>query len=222
MPATLDGPLLHRRAVLGGLLAAPLAWIGCANATPASRVLTAAQIRGPFYPHAPPRESDADLTRLAGNARAKGAIIEVRGRVLDLRGKALPGAAVELWQANAAGRYDHPADSASSGPLDPGFQGWGKVIADTQGRFRFLSIVPGTYLAARDWRRPPHLHFKIGTQDGRSVTTQTYFGGDPLNAKDGILQALTAAEQRGVIIDFKPGDSGTQVGHVDFILPATA
>ncbi|MGK0361878.1 MAG: protocatechuate 3,4-dioxygenase beta subunit [Bradymonadia bacterium] len=220
--STLFTQPIHRRAVLGGILISPLALLGCAKAKTTPRVLTAAQTRGPFYPSTPPRESDADLTRLAGQPRAQGAIIEVRGRVIDLQGRPLPGAQVELWQANAAGRYNHPADRASSGALDAGFQGWGKVIANGDGGFRFLSIVPGSYLAARDWRRPPHLHFKIGATDGRTVTTQTYFGGDALNAKDGILQALSAAEQRGVIIDFKPGDSGAQVGHVDFILPARA
>lgn len=221
MSAVFTQPI-RRRSVLAGILASPFALLGCASAASPKRVLTAAQTRGPFYPSTPPRESDADLTRLAGQARAKGTVIEVRGRVIDLRGRVLPGAQVELWQANMAGRYDHPADRASSGALDAGFQGWGKVIADGDGLFRFLSIVPGTYLAARDWRRPPHLHFKIGMTDGRTVTTQTYFAGDALNAKDGILQALTPAEQRGVIIDFAPGDAGAQVGHVDFILPASA
>lgn len=223
MVFNVDAPI-RRRAVLGGILTAPLAWLGCAAATPSAdaRVLTAAQTRGPFYPSTLPRESDADLTRLAGQARAQGAVIEVRGRVIDVRGRALGGAQVELWQANAAGRYDHPADAGSSAALDAGFQGWGKVIADAEGGFRFLTIVPGTYLAARDWRRPPHLHFKIGVADGRAVTTQTYFKGDALNAKDAILQSLSPAERRGVTIDFKPGDNGAQVGAVDFVLPARA
>lgn len=211
----------HRRAVLASLLAAPAA-LACTSATrrPIPKVLTPGQIEGPFYPTIPPIESDADLTRFAGQARAQGTVIAVEGRVFDSRGNRLTGAVVELWQANAAGRYAHPRDSEQSGPLDPGFQGWGKVQTDAQGQFRFLSIIPGTYLAARDWRRPPHLHFKIASPAGPRVTTQTYFGGHPLNAKDGILQRLSAAEQRSVTIDFSAGTQGAQRGSVDFVLPA--
>lgn len=207
---------LTRRAVLGGLVAAPFI-IGCARAQ--SLVLTPAQIEGPFYPAVPPPESDTDLTRIAGREAAKGPIIEVSGRVFDHRGKLVPGAIVELWQANAAGRYDHPQDGDTSGPLDHGFQGWGKAKAADDGRFRFRTIVPGTYLAARDWRRPPHLHFKIAAPTGAQVTTQTYFGGHPLNAKDGILQALSPAQQQRVVIDFKAALNGAQAGTVDFYLP---
>lgn len=206
-----------RRAVLGGLIAAPFV-ITRAHAW--QPLITPKQIEGPFYPTTPPLESDADLTRLAGQTQAAGEVFEVFGRVFDHRGALIPGARVELWQANAAGRYAHPADGEASGPLDPGFQGFGAVEVKADGAYRFRSVMPGTYQAARDWRRPPHLHFKVHAPSGARITTQSYFAGHPLNAADGILQAIEPALRPRVIVDLKKGESGAKAGRLDFYLPA--
>lgn len=210
---------LTRRAALGAVIAAPAVIIRAARATPAP-VATPAQIEGPFHPGDAVPERDADLTRIKGRPAAKGRIIQVKGRVLDHHGRPVSAARVELWQANAAGRYAHPRDSDASGPLDPGFQGWGEVVTGAAGVFSFRSIIPGTYAAAPGWERPPHLHFKVAAPGGARLTTQTYFGGHPLNAKDGILQALTAAEQRAVTIDFAQGLDGALEGRFEVRLGA--
>ena len=106
---------------------------------------TAESPLGPFYPLHPPAESDADLTRLAGHAnRARGTVIELTGRVRDLRGNPIAGAQMELWQANAAGRYTHELDPAIA-PLDPDFQSYARLTTGADGAYRIVTIKPGGY-----------------------------------------------------------------------------
>ncbi|HET9230050.1 MAG TPA: hypothetical protein VFO00_02100, partial [Vitreimonas sp.] len=95
------------------------------------------------------------------------------------------GARLELWQANAAGRYAHPRDT-SSAPLDANFQGYALLQTDAAGRFSIVSIKPGAYGAGQG-RRTPHLHWKIES-GARRLTTQMYFPGEALNDSDGILR----------------------------------
>lgn len=145
--------------------------------------LTAAQMEGPFYPRARPADQDWDLTRLPGRSgRAAGQVIEVTGRVLDARDRPIPGAKLDLWQANSHGRYMHPGDGDDSGPLDPNFQGSAVITAGADGRYRFRTIKPAAYGA-----RPPHIHFTISGRN-RPLTTQMYFPGEPLNVRDGVLR----------------------------------
>ena len=104
---------------------------------------------GPFYPPKKPSDSDADLTQVAGRAgRAQGTVLYVTGRVLDISGKPCPAHRFELWQANAFGRYIHPADSESSGPVDPDFQGYGSLRAGSDGHYRVKTIKPPPYSGA--------------------------------------------------------------------------
>ena len=117
----LPPPLRAGRARLGGSVA-----LGGPALALQARAPTAESPMGPFYPLNRLAENDADLTRLAGRpARAQGEVIELTGRVLDLRGNPIAGARLELWQANAAGRYMHEADPATA-PLDPDFQGFAR------------------------------------------------------------------------------------------------
>jgi protocatechuate 3,4-dioxygenase, beta subunit len=160
---------------------------GCARAQTAL-ARTPAQTEGPYYPVDRAIERDADLTRLAGrSARALGQVIEVAGRVVDTNGAAVGAARLELWQANAAGRYAHPRDS-SSAPLDTNFQGYALLETDAAGRFSIVSIKPGAYGAGRG-RRTPHLHWKVES-GARRLTTQMYFPGEALNESDGILRSV--------------------------------
>ncbi len=141
---------------------------------------------GPFYPVQKPKEVDADLTRLTGHkVRAKGEIMEVSGRVLDRHGKPVSGAKLEIWQANAGGRYAHPGDS--HGELDPNFQGYARIAADAHGRYSFLTVKPGAY-PADGYMRAAHIHFDVTGRDDRLVT-QMYFPGDPLLSQDKIFKA---------------------------------
>jgi protocatechuate 3,4-dioxygenase beta subunit len=144
----------------------------------------------------PVRADDADLTR-QHDGEPLGERIIVSGRVLDGDGAPVRDALVEIWQANAAGRYRDPGDQHAA-PLDPNFRGAGRCVTDAEGRYRFVTVKPGAY----PWRnhhnawRPAHIHFSLfGPALGSRVITQMYFPGDPLMAHDPILGAI--ADPRG-------------------------
>jgi protocatechuate 3,4-dioxygenase, beta subunit len=144
-------------------------------------------------------DADADLTiRHAGEPL--GERIIVTGRVLDSDGRPVPDTLVEIWQANASGRYAHYVDDHPA-PLDPNFDGAGRCMTDSQGWYRFVTIKPGAY----PWRnhlnawRPAHIHFSLfGTAFTQRLVTQMYFPGDPLFAQDPIFNSIPdpAARQR--------------------------
>lgn len=136
---------------------------------------------------------DADLTRNAGTGgEAIGERLIVTGRVLDAQGAPVTGTLVEVWQANAAGRYIHQKDDHPA-PLDPNFLGVGRCHTDDRGVYRFTTIRPGAY----PWRnhpnawRPAHIHFSVfGRAIVSRLVTQMYFPGDPLQPLDPILSAV--------------------------------
>jgi protocatechuate 3,4-dioxygenase beta subunit len=148
---------------------------------------------GPFYPIARPTDSDVDLTWVKGRtARAAGQVIEVSGHVYDVKGNAIPGATIELWQANAAGRYDHPSDPATAA-LDPNFQGYATLRADAKGEWRIVTIKPGGYDSPIG-HRPPHIHFDLRSERSRNIA-QMYFPEEADgNANDLLYKALKADE----------------------------
>jgi protocatechuate 3,4-dioxygenase beta subunit len=153
------------------------------------RPLTAESAMGPFYPLDVPADHDADLTWLKGHAkRAAGQVIEITGRVFDQRGNPIPGARLDLWQANAAGRYMHPSDIATA-PLDPNFQGFASIASDSKGDWRIVTIKPGGYDSPIG-HRPPHVHFDIRGRTHRNIA-QLYFPEEAEgNAKDSLYKAL--------------------------------
>lgn len=148
---------------------------------------------------------DADLTRNAATgAEAIGQRSIVTGRVLDKEGSPVPGALLEIWQANAAGRYIHRNDQWP-GPLDPNFLGIGRCRTNADGVYRFLTIRPGAY----PWRnhpnawRPAHIHFSVlGPSWTNRLVTQMYFPDDPLLAQDPILNAVPAAGRPRLIATY--------------------
>lgn len=150
---------------------------------------TAESPMGPFYPLRPLAEADADLTRLAGHSsRASGTVIELTGRVRDLRGNAIAGARMDLWQANAAGRYMHELDPATA-PLDPDFQGFARLVTGPDGAYRIVTVKPAGYDSPIG-HRPPHLHFDLRGRTHRSIA-QMYFPEDSEgNARDTLYRAL--------------------------------
>ena len=181
---------MSRRVFTGaGLATAGLLIASSARAM--QRAATAESPMGPFYPTLHPADADADLTWLKGHsARAAGQVIEVSGRVFDVRGNALPGVTMELWQANAAGRYDHPSD-ISKAPLDPHFQGFASIRTDAEGNWRIVTIKPGGYDSPIG-NRPPHIHWDIRSQKTRNVA-QLYFPEEAAgNAADSLYKALGA------------------------------
>ncbi|MGV0762949.1 protocatechuate 3,4-dioxygenase subunit beta [Tistrella mobilis] len=146
---------------------------------------------------------DHDLTRNGRvNGEPLGERIVVTGRVLDDVGRPVPGTLVEVWQANAAGRYVHVAD-AHDAPLDPNFTGAGRVVTDQDGRYSFITVKPGAY----PWRnhpnawRPNHIHLSLfGRSFASRLVTQMYFPGDPLLALDPIFQATADAGARDRLV----------------------
>ena len=153
-------------------------------------LLTPPDLTGPFYPLLKPPDQDADLTTIHGKSgHPQGQVIYLMGQVLNLQGKPVKGARVEIWQANTYGRYNHPSDP-NPAPLDPNFEGFGVQITDAEGRYRFKTIKPGAYpTGIGDWWRPPHIHFDITGHTDRLVT-QMYFAGEPLNEKDKLYNGL--------------------------------
>ncbi|MFF8835436.1 protocatechuate 3,4-dioxygenase subunit beta [Streptomyces sp. NPDC015130] len=159
----------------------------------------AVELSGPVFGVTDVTETDADLT-LGHPGEPLGERITVTGRVLDRAGRPVRGQLVELWQANAAGRYAHLRDQHPA-PLDPNFTGFGRCLTDDHGAYTFTTVKPGAY----PWRnhdnawRPAHLHFSLfGTAFTQRLVTQMYFPGDPLFAYDPILQSVTddAARER--------------------------
>jgi protocatechuate 3,4-dioxygenase beta subunit len=162
------------------------------------------QILGPFYPIMSKPDRSGDLTRVpGGTGRAKGQPLIVIGRVLDPFGKPIKGANIEIWQANAGGRYAHP-DDTNPAPLDPNFQGFGTITTGTDGRYRFKTIKPSAYPIAPTRMRPAHIHFNVrGSHD--ELITQMYFEGDPYNEKDPFLQS--AFDPEALIVKLSPSRS---------------
>jgi len=160
---------------------------------------TLSETTGPVFGHAAVSASDSDLTAQHAGQPA-GERIVVSGRVLDEGGAPVCGALVEVWQANAAGRYKHKLDQHDA-PLDPNFDGCGRMVTDTDGRYQFTSIKPGAYPWGNHhnaWR-PAHIHFSLfGAGLLSRLVTQMYFPGDPLLEFDPIYNCLSdeKAKQR--------------------------
>jgi protocatechuate 3,4-dioxygenase beta subunit len=150
---------------------------------------TPPQILGPFYPVGKTPDTTGDLTHLPGKtAKAEGQVLYVTGRVLTLKGEPVRGAKLDIWQANAKGKYTHPAD-ATTMPIDPNFEGFCELKTDEEGRYQLKTIKPGSYQVSPTYWRPPHIHFTM-TGKVDMVTTQLYFENEPLNDKDPFLQSI--------------------------------
>lgn len=181
---------------------------------------TPSQTEGPFYPVRDQVDKDADMTSVRGRAdKAEGTTVLLSGVLRDAdSGLPVSGALVEFWQACSSGKYNHPNDP-NSAPLDPNFQYWAQVQTDNQGRFSLKTIKPGAYPADTDWIRPPHIHVKVHKAGYPSLTTQLYFKGESLNDADQILQKLSPAQQKLVIVDFvTPSHTEDLVGAWDIYI----
>src|ERR1700682_2719691 len=153
---------------------------------------TPEQILGPFYP-LKTLGQNADLTKVPGRpGRAAGLVLNVVGRVLNLKGEPVRNAKVEIWQANTHGRYTHPSDP-SGAPIDPNFEGSAILTTDHDGRYRFKTIKPAAYPAGPNRMRPAHIHFQVSGRQDRLVT-QMYFESDPHNDTDRFLQTAGRTE----------------------------
>ena len=162
---------------------------------------TRSELTGPVFGDSPLGRTDNDLTAHFPDP-PQGERIIVAGRILDEDGRGVPNALVEIWQANAAGRYRHSRDNHPA-PMDPNFLGAGRMITDELGNYRFVSIKPGAY----PWRnhhnawRPAHIHFSLfGSAFVTRLVTQMYFPNDPLLPLDPIINGIPDAGARARLV----------------------
>jgi protocatechuate 3,4-dioxygenase, beta subunit len=152
---------------------------------------TLTEVTGPVYGHERIGPLDDDLTA-QHDGEPLGERIIVHGRVLDGYGRPVRNSLVEIWQANAGGRYRHDGDQHPA-PLDPNFEGMGRCLTDADGRFKFITIKPGAYPWGNHpnaWR-PQHIHFSVfGRALTQRLVTQMYFPGDPLFEYDPIFNSV--------------------------------
>jgi protocatechuate 3,4-dioxygenase beta subunit len=165
----------------------------------------AGEVSGPGFGGAFVTALNADLTRNGRvNGEPIGERIVVTGRILDEYGRPLRNALVEIWQANAAGRYVHKVDQHKA-PLDPNFLGAGHCVTDEEGRYRFLTVKPGAYSWTNHFNawRPNHIHFSLfGAGFASRLVTQMYFPGDPLLRYDPIHLGVPAHARERLISRF--------------------
>lgn len=176
------------------------------------------QTEGPFYPLDWNDDIDNDLVRVRGEAAmAMGQVLHLRGRVLDLSGRPLAGSEVEIWQCDAHGVYRHPRDERGGRTRDAAFQGRGRTTTDADGAYGFRTIRPVPYTG-----RTPHIHFRIEAADGRTLVTQMYVYGEPLNERDGVLNRIRDPREReSVIVRLESADrleSKALAGVFDIVL----
>jgi protocatechuate 3,4-dioxygenase, beta subunit len=173
----------------------------------AELVPTPGQTEGPFYPVELPPDIDNDLVKVTGQAaQALGQVVHLSGRVLDIRGQPKPGSVVEIWQCDANGIYRHPR-AAGQGRIDDAFQGYGRTQVDDQGRYRFRTIRPVPYPG-----RTPHIHFAVHVPGQGRLITQMYIEGEPLNARDGVLNRIRDSQARRSVIVPLSSRQGSEPG----------
>ena len=152
---------------------------------------TLSEMTGPVFGQEAVRPNDDDLTRQCAG-EPLGERIVVSGRVLDENARPLANTLLEIWQCNAAGRYQHKNDNHDA-PLDPNFTGCGRVLTDGEGRYRFTTVKPGAYPWKNHYNawRPAHIHFSLfGPVFLTRLVTQMYFPGDPLLPYDPIFNCV--------------------------------
>ncbi|TDU68104.1 protocatechuate 3,4-dioxygenase beta subunit [Prosthecobacter fusiformis] len=182
--------------------------------------LTPRATEGPYYPDHLPLDQDNDLLQIQGKAtQAIGTVAEFGGRLLNADGQPIQDAVIELWQADNNGCYIHSRGTQRGQERDPAFQGYGKIVTNAKGEYRFRTIKPGLYTG-----RTIHWHIAVKQGDKRMLTTQLYIAGVPQNDKDGILRRTGDEAQRlSVIREFKPksADSQELVSTWDIVIGST-
>lgn len=191
-------------------------------AQPSERVGAASEVAphlsaGSFYPSTLPSDTDNDLTAVTGSAqRAAGTLLLLEGRILDAAGREVPDARIEIWHADAEGRYP-----TAGGAADTNFQGYGRTETGADGRWRFRTIKPGSSPG-----RAAHIHVRVAAPGFGSVTTQIYFEGEPANVTDPVLSAVSdPAARASLLVSLSGADEaepGVVSGRLDIVLAFNA
>jgi protocatechuate 3,4-dioxygenase alpha subunit len=180
-----------------------------------SRAVTPSQTIGPFFHRALLHEGWNDPAARG----AAGERVAIEGRVLDGDGAPVSDAMIETWQANVAGRYDHPEDRNESKPLDPNFHGFGRAATGPDGRFRLRTIKPGAVAGTGDAPQAPHINVSIFARGLlKRLVTRIYFPGEMLNEADPVLGALPVDRRATLIARAARGGAGERVLHFDIVL----
>src|SRR3954453_11799654 len=194
----LQNPRLARRRLIRG----SLAFAGTASLlrlpTSAASTLppTPRQTPGPFYPQSFPQDADNDLIHVSGHqGTAQGSITRITGRVLDLNGRPVPQARVEIWQCDANGRYHYVRDGHVDQPRDEKFQGYGATATDPVGGYPFLTIRPVPYPG-----RTPHIHFAVSGRGFERFVAQMYMADEPRNESAPVLMVVREPAARARLI----------------------
>jgi protocatechuate 3,4-dioxygenase, alpha subunit len=176
---------------------------------------TPSQTVGPFFALGMDRPGWNDLT--TGNPA--GQKIAIEGRVLDGDGAPVPDAVVEIWQANAAGRYNHPDDDQDEKPLDPKFHGFGRAATDAEGRFRLVTIKPGPVPGRGNALQAPHINVALFARGLlKHLYTRIYFADEAANAADPLLSALDDAAARNTLLARPAGGGNPLLYHFDIVM----
>ena len=184
--------------------------------------ITPAMTEGPFYPDRLPIDTDNDLLVINDSITpAVGEITYLTGRVLSRSGQPIRNAFVEIWQCDHSGVYLHSADNNNRANQDKNFQGYGRFVTDSKGRYSFRTIKPVPYPG-----RTPHIHFGVSRNGHRVFTTQMLIKGHEQNAGDGVFRAIRDQKLRdSVLVDFTPLQ-GSRLGELeasfDIVLGKTA
>jgi len=210
--------LLSRRSFLrsAAAIAAAAAVPPWAHATAPLRAPTLSMTAGPFYPDELPLDRDNDLLHYAQHAgEPLGIPLNLTGRVVDARNRALAGVRVEIWQCDANGRYHHVGDSNDQ---DEAFQGYGEFTTTRDGEYAFRTIRPVAY-----YGRTPHIHFRLSGQGLEGLTTQMFVAGEPMNEDDGIYNRIRDRAARDALtVKLAADDSGRAklAGRFDIVVVA--
>lgn len=176
---------------------------------------TPSQTVGPFFHLGMDRPEWADLTA----SGAAGERIAIEGRVIDGDGMPVPDAVIELWQANAAGRYNHPDDNQTDKPLDPGFHGFGRVATDGGGRFRVTTIKPGPVPGRGNALQAPHINLAVFARGLLiHLYTRLYFADEPGNAGDPLLASIEDEAVRRTLLARREADAKPALYRFDIVL----
>lgn len=169
---------------------------------------TLSEMTGPAFGRHLAKPGSFDLTR-QHPGEPLGQRIVVSGKVVDEEGRVVPHTLIEIWQANAAGRYVHERDQHNA-PLDPNFTGYGQVLTDAEGHYTFVTVRPGEYPWKNHYNawRPAHIHFSLfGPAFATRLVTQMYFPGDPLLLHDPIFNCVADENARNRLISIFDWDS---------------
>jgi protocatechuate 3,4-dioxygenase beta subunit len=204
----------ERRRALRALAATAFLPVAHAGAQAVVLAPTPSQPEGPFYPKTMPADRDTDLTQITGRAaRAMGTPLYLTGHAFARDGRPLGNATVELWQCDVHGRYHHAGDEGA--PRDDNFQGYGVAMTDAEGRYAFKTIRPVPYSG-----RPPHLHLRVRTASGPTLTTQIYIAGDSVDG-DVVLSAASRGTLGRLTMTLAPiagREPGALAGTFDIVL----